>query len=67
MSESGWERKSVVKSGLPEWLPDVSAIGVEYDGEILNGKKLGHEDRRFRFVYSHFVEVKTRKPRTPKS
>lgn len=67
-NESGWEtpeKASTVE--LPSDLPEIGTVDVKYDGEIFTIRKGTHKGRRFRFVASHWSEVKNRAPRTPKS
>lgn len=63
---TGWETpKAATSNGMPTDLPDVSKVEAKYDGEMYRPPSA--PDRKFRFVYSHWVEVKSRAPRTPKN
>lgn len=62
-NETGWETPKVAAaSGLPDKLPDPAKVEAKMDGELF---RVG--ERKFRFTYSHWTEVKPRAPRTPKA
>lgn len=60
---TGWVRKATAATAdLPSELPDPTKVAPEFDGETFEVGK-----RRFRFTYSHWTEIKERKPYTRKS